>query len=216
MNFAQLRDAVRERCGLTATDQMATATNMGAVVNAALHELEARKPSGWPWNLSTVPFTLTAGTQAYEFTDFAAVGTEIVKIRNVYMLIGTTNQRLEPMGSDALLNTYPTAVPQVPAAWATDGYFLLFGPPPNDAWVTTIQVVLAEPDLVADGDTPRMPNIFHQALVEQAAGIQYRRLGKPNDANLALQAAGQIVTTMMSYSRTRTGPGRLFIRDPNE
>lgn len=216
MNFAQLRDAARERCGLNTTDQMATPDNMGRLVNSALHSIDAKRGSGWPWNLIAFDTTLTFGQEAYQFSDLAPAGTEILKIRNVYLTVATTQQPLEGMGIEALLNVYRSTVPGMPYAWATDGYALVFGPSPNDTWPVAIQALIADPELTDDAQTPRMPSIFHDVIIEWAAYIEYRRTGKPNDANLALQSAMSIVADMRQFARTRTGPGRVFLRDPNE
>lgn len=214
MQFSEFIIETRERSGLLPNDQMASDTFLGQLVNHALGNLEAGVPSGWPWlRQPDILVALTNGTGTYPFATLSA-GQTWRKIRAVRMLVGTDFQELEPMNVTTMRRAFESQIASMPQSWSTDGYNLIVRPIPNDAWQVELDVTVGEPALVDPTDTPLIPDLFHDVVIDQAVAIVKRRTGDAQGAQEALAAVKDGLMQMRQFARTQGGHARTALREP--
>lgn len=217
MNLAEMRVELLERTGLLPRDQMAQPDTLTRQLNTALHWIDDRQPAGWPWlRFHDLPVTLTAGQGSYPFADISGFLTwrKVRSVRLTNSVAAWPLLRVNLATIETQASQQPTITPGAPELWATDGYNLIFGPPPNAGFLDALVDVTAnEPDLVADGDTPLMPSSFHDAIVERAAYLMHRRTGDQSKANAAASSAQDLLVAMRGFGRAETGAMHVQTRD---
>lgn len=217
MNRLQLRDAIRLRVGMLSDDQLGTDANLNDLINQALHAIELEAAAGWPWQLYRGTFPTVVGTEEYGFATIDATNT-IMRIGSLRLLIdGGYEAELAAMGYSDLVSYFATTQQATPEAYAVVGRTVVLRPIPSAVYTVKFSATKAEPDLSADsgaGGTPILPATFHNAIVEQAAYLWYRRSNNSDQANVAKAELTHILSRMLGYAREQAGPGR--IRDTLE
>lgn len=174
MNLAELRDAVRTRCGFNDRDSMHTPASLNAAINEANWDLADEQD--WPWATATETLTTTAGTAEVAVASNWLATIALHSTDNVIF-------RLDPIGIDEIdLYADSQGRPQV---FAEFGGQLVLGPTPDAAYSLRHRYRKAEPELTADDDTPLSPVSMHRLIVERAASLAYLREGNVVEARLA-------------------------------
>jgi len=214
MNRSELRTAIRLRTGMLTDDQMGTDTNLNSLITDAINYLTIEAPAGWPWQVYYGSFDTVAGTETYTFATIDATNT-LLRIATLIMDIdGGHEVELSQQGPSDL-RTYMARTPQgSPECWAVDGATVLLRPVPSAVYTIRFKGYKAEPTLSGDSASPLMPSVFHNAIVEQAAYLWYRRVGNMDAASIAKAETTHLVQKMQAYSRQSGGPSR--IRDVRE
>lgn len=212
MNLGELIEMTRERCGLLAQDQSATDATMTRLVNSALHWVERRNPKGWQW--LRVGGTWTAPASPPDSVALTSVfGTSTVwKVTEVRLVTpGGYSPSLPRLARTALLEDWSNT-PGTPEAWAVDGGRLWLRPIPLAGSVVRSYGVGTEADLASLGDEPLMPEVHHDAIVERAASLLFRRIHDTTESTIAAANADQLVREMLAYDVPYTGPGQIQTR----
>jgi hypothetical protein len=174
VNHAALRAAVRNRMGNPADDALFTDGVVTDLVNAALHYLETEHDWAWLEAVETIATIAATGTYALA----ATYGRSISLTSGGFPLKRVTVEELELLRDAA----------GPPKMWAAYGNQLELVPVPTGVANLRHRFIRTEPDLAADGDTPLMPARWHQAVVDYAANLGYRREGNLQEAGSALAA----------------------------
>ena len=219
MNFTTLQARVAERCGLTSTDASIGSANTGAVanlVNAALRTIEVDYPQGWDW-LRTHGFVNTvSGTETYTFATIstALLMTDISKIVSVSIKSpsGQGHIPLERISRAEAQQLYPATTSSGPAVCWIEGRTLGLRPAPDGVYQLLVTAIKTEVDLVDGANTPAMPSSYHDAIVEKAAELHYRRVHDLPNAAAAAGAYKDWRMRMLSHQRPYVGPGAVRAR----
>jgi hypothetical protein len=191
----QFRTAIAERIGVELSP-----TALNRLVNFALKEVAT--VDQWPWLTNSTTFTTVADQAAYTLGV-----TDVANIIQVSEVGGTV---LDPLSlADADSYAYNASLPIAfgdGAYYALDGATIRIIPTPTDA-STTIRVryMRTEPTLVADGDTPLMPEALDQMVVELAS---YQALNRFPEKHLVEQAG----RALDNYKRLLSGAKRTYLR----
>lgn len=176
MNLAQLRDAVRIRCGFNGSDSFHTNDTLTAAVNEANWALADEHE--WPWltrteTLSTIPGTATL-----------AVASDWQSTVALHRILDTFADRVDPASIDDV-DRYPgqTGVPVIFAEWGNE---LVLAPTPDSIYTLRHRYRRSEPALSADTDTPLSPESLHRLIVLRAAAVAFARDGNVVDSRTVL------------------------------
>src|SRR5690606_18915409 len=142
VNLAQLRQAVRTRCGFNAHDTMHTDDSLNVAINEANWDLADEHE--WPWVAATETLTCTPGTAT---VTPAADWSSTITIHTTENVL----YRLEPVSIDELdLFADSSGRPQVFAVYGSE---ITLGPTPDLAYTLRHRYRRMEPELSADTDT---------------------------------------------------------------
>lgn len=162
--LATLRTKVQERAGIDADDSLFPASVLTSLINAALAEVATL--FDWPWLHEVQTSALVADQADYTPT---GVVTRIKYATVVY-----------PDGEETSLDAwrrqdtphYFSGVPGCPRAYSEEGGTITLHPTPTSGDVPAdlrLGLVVAEPALVADADSPLLPDHYVDILVAAAA-----------------------------------------------
>jgi len=220
VNRGQLETAIRERCGLSATDAKFSDAVLDGYINRALHWIETRKPTGWSWMHVTDLYVPGGSEYEVTLTDlFSNVAQTVravtdIRIRDSADILSDSLTRWP---RDDALSFYPNLTAQgAPEVWATvgatetDGSPGVLFRPTLSADFGDLQVygLATELDLPADDDSPILPARFHDVIVERCAVTVFRRLHDGDQAKEANDEANDWITKMLRADRLYTGPGQ--------
>jgi hypothetical protein len=187
VNLGTMRTAVLTRMGLPSDDALLDSTSLTAFINAALHHIETLHD--WRWLEVSEAVATTAGDNTY------ALASNYRKT----LVDGLTHSDGE------LVRHVPVAQVDVlkgasgpPKVYAVYGAELVLGPNPDATYNLTHRYVKFETDLANDADEPTLPVTWHQALVEYAAYLGFRRINSETDAGAALAAFDGWRTKMLA------------------
>lgn len=219
MNFAVLQGRVAERCGLSSTDASIGSASTGALanlINAALRTIETDYPQGWDW-LRTHGFVNTiSGTETYNFATIstALLMPDISKIVSVSIKSpqGQGHIPLERVSRLEAQQLYPSATSGSPAVVWVEGRVLGLRPSPDGVYQLLTTAIRTEADLVDGSSIPVMPSSYHDAIVEKAAELHYRRVHDLPNAAAASGAYKDWRIRMLSHQRPYVGPGAVRAR----
>lgn len=202
MDRAGLRQAVYDRVGVDTTDQLVTANVVNRFVNAALHLISAEHD--WPWLKATDTVTTVDGTGEYDMP------ADFLRGRQVRI------DGEDPMGrydKSDLDQRWPSSESRgKPYDWTIEGQLIL-RPIPDNVYTVVVDYIREEPELLNDSDEPLMPATFHDAIVERATVLTFRRTGNLERAQAALLEYAEWKKVMVTGDTRRfTGPGRIRIR----
>lgn len=159
MDVDAIRAAVRRRCGVSSSDQLAADTDLLEIIVGVLHEISVERD--WPWLETSRSFNTTAGTASYA-TGTRWVRTHSLKIDNYGPLGFYSRKHLDEW--------YPTsAATGTPRFYSVSGDQLLLFPTPEAVFSVTEVFQQYEPALTAGTDVPLMPLPFHTVIVHAAA-----------------------------------------------
>lgn len=214
MNLGQLRTAVRERCGVLATDQMAGDTAMLTLINEAIHLLELEAVNGWRWNRRQTTFPTVAGDGGYNLSDAETNTASVIVTKVLDLWVSPTSSsglyRMKRLSREEVNTVWRAdGVNNFPQVWAIEGNTIQLGPIPNDAYTITMTYQRGEDDLAADGDEPLMPARYHGAIVEKAAELLLRRIGDLPRAQIANASVKEWITRIRRTHRLYGGGGRV-------
>lgn len=195
MNLSAFRAAVRTRGGWPTGDALYTDAVLTQLVNAAVAYIGTEHD--WAWLEKQVTVNTAAGTNTYTP---AADWQRTISVRH------PDGYQLKRVPIDELdLLTDASGPPKV---YANPGVSLVVAPTPSAIIALSHRYIASEPDLVADADLPLLPARFHQAVVEYAAYLAFRREGNAAEAGAALAAYTTWQEQMMKVaSRYSTSQG---------
>lgn len=173
MNLAQLRSAVRNRCGFNIRDSFHTDDSLNTLINEANWSLADEQD--WPWVTRTETLTATPGTATLTVaTDWAST---------IALHHTTSAGRLNPVSID-VIDEYPNdqGLPQVFTEWNSA---LVVAPTPDAGYTFRHRYRCTEPELTADSDTPLSPEAMHRVIVMKAAALAHARAGNVVEARVA-------------------------------
>lgn len=201
MNLAELVTRVYDRASIAPTDASVTADKVRRALNDALRFIEVDRD--WPWNEHLATLSTVAGQGSYPLpADWA-------KTRRLRVPGERPMDRLSPLELD---DAHPDDAQGTPRHWAVEGDELLLRPVPDGVYAVRHHYLRAEPDLVVDADTPRLPARFHPALVEAAAWLVLRGDREDVRALADFGAFGAWRERMVDDARRHTGPARVRVR----
>lgn len=173
MNLGVMETAVRSRMGIPTDDAMYTDTPLDLDINSAIHHIESL--FDWPWLEAEETIAAVAGTDNY-----APIATWL---RTIALQIGDYPS-LQRIGIEELRAMSASA--GRPFFYAVNREKLWVRPVPAVNTLSfTHTYIRTETDLANDADLPLMPAIWHQAVVEFAAHLGFRRLKKSQQAQEA-------------------------------
>lgn len=208
MNFGELQSAVLARLNMGSDDP--AATNVGSLVNEALHMVEVAHPNGWGYLTRTV--TASVSTSTYTFGQISTTST-VARVLSAKARVDTVWRPLEitsPDEADAHWNsTSETGAPE--AMWVEGQTFTMY-PAPDTTYGLTFRVVISEPDLAATTDSPLLPERFHGAIIAGALVLYYETLQDTNRSQAAAARFDGWIGRMMTALREQRGLPRVRLR----
>jgi hypothetical protein len=109
----------------------------------------------------------------------------------------------------AMLGTFGSYSTGIPECFAVDGQAVYFRPVPQGAFTIHYTAIIMEPDLVDPTDTPLMPAMFHDAIVEAATMLLFRSTQNVGGASICQAAVTDWVRRMREYASPYVGPGQV-------
>lgn len=195
MNLGELRQAVDRRSGVA----FSTAA-LNDLVNEALAKLTLA--ADWPWLWSTYTFTATTddGDQALPVT-FRRV--ESVTIDGYEAHVAS------PQIIDAWDNLYSSDR----RSYTVRGGTLSFRPTQTTGTSISVRYIAAEARLEDDADEPLLPEQYHDALIDLAAGLALERTGNLTRARLLTDRFNEWAVGMKRTAlRVGGNAGRIHVR----
>lgn len=195
MNLSEIRDAVLRRSGV-AYDS----TALDDLVNEALAKITVA--ADWPWLWDT-----------YEFSATADVGDEVLPagLRRIdkVTIDGYEAYLTSHTEIDAWDNTYSTSR----RGYSVLGDRFYFRPTQSAGVTVTIRYLAGEDRLEDDTDEPYLPEQYHDALIDFAAGLALERAGNLARARLLTDRFDQWVRDMRRTALSMSGrSGRIRVR----
>ena len=202
MNLGELRGAVNRRTGI-AVDTAA----LNDWINFALTEIALE--DRWPWLEAQTTFTTVAGTNVYTLTP--------TTVRTVISVVDANGNAYDP-ASDRDLLIFSTGDDLV-SQFSEDGKWfsakaqqLRIAPTPSSAFVVTVSYISNEPRLLADIDSPLLPEVYHEAIIERAAlEVVSRRNQVSSDsrkADMYMKNYNRLLMKMKREALRYVGPAR--------
>jgi hypothetical protein len=180
MNFVELVDRLRVECGVSGST-LSSVQNLGGELNrlktwidAAWFELQVAR-TDWKFMRADVSFSITAGKQKYTPTEAGVPLLKIWKQDSFWIediSRGLSDQ--QPLGEMQWEHFREMYVRGVQTAQRPMCYTvhpdksLWFGPLPDTTYNMTGEAWLKPSHLVADDDTPVMPEDYHMVIVYEA------------------------------------------------
>lgn len=182
MNFIQLAQRLRLECGVSGTGPVTVLGQSGEMerlvewVRTADYELQLEHPD-FDWMRTTVQFNTVAGQPTYTLTDIAITNHgkwKMDSFRSYETAIGTNSELfLGNIGYDQWRDQYqynalrnvsnrPIAIAQAPDK------SLCLGPKPDKIYTVVGEYWKTPTSMVADTDTPALPERYHMAIVYRA------------------------------------------------
>lgn len=167
MTLTQLRDAVRVRLGVPASDNFFTDATLTDLINEAVQTYSVE--FDWPWLEATTTFATVANQEGYAVpADW--VRTQVLTPPDDYPLryisLNELRQRNEVGGlfSAQFPDSYTVAQDQIKLS-----------PIPQSVRTYTHDYIKAEPTLSGASDTPLCPAQFQYIIVAKACALGYMR-----------------------------------------
>lgn len=200
MNLAQLRDAVRTRIGVPASDTFYQDQTVTDLVNEALAVIATE--ADWPWLEASTTFSLVAGTATY------TPPADWTRTRSLCI-----------DGFDAMewrslieLREWPTTIVDTPRYFNVNVEQITVRPVPAAARTVIHDYVVDEPTLSADTDTPLMPSQYHYAIVAYAVHLAHMRSGDVQRATASMADYQSWLRRITDNRRRQTGGLRVRVR----
>lgn len=190
MDLATFRSELRTRIGVPDDDAYFTDAVCKQLINATLHKLEGE--ADWPW-LETKETVATVNAQEAYTPGASWIRTIAVK--------GADSVPLERVSIEEI--DADTGSAANPRRFAVIEQKLYVRPIPTGIVNLTHRFIRSEPDLAADGESPLVPSIYHQAIVEAAASFAFRRAHRIEDAKVAAETYDAWLKSMLK----RVDPG---------
>lgn len=162
MDLTAFQAALRTRLGVPSSDGLYPAATLTELINSGLHYSETE--FAWPWLEKEGNVVTAIGTSSYALpADYRSS-------------IGVLNPDGFPLEQvDAKMLRLIVGASGKPKLWDVQGVNLRLAPNP-DAIATLIHVYIGtETDLAAGADLPKIPAVYHNAVVEAAAYLAFRR-----------------------------------------
>jgi len=198
LNLGQFRTALDRLTGTSADTTAQTEW-----INFALNELSLE--DRWPWLEKTTTVSLVNGTASY------ALPTDVRTVTVVF----DANANVYDEASIRDLVTFQQVGDDIPAQfgegyfYSTDGLNIYVSPTPSASGTLTVKYVANETALAGDSDTPLLPAVYHEAVVQLAAlKIGQRRMGGSDDTrriDLYQRTYNRLIGKMKREALRRTG-----------
>lgn len=190
MNLAALRTAVDRRTGVS-YDPAATTE----VLNEALQRVSTEHH--WPWLQTAWRPALIAGQAAYTPP------------------YGTTSVRSVAINGHEINRAHIATIDGDVSwsGWAFEGEQLVISPTPGGGETVVVRISQTEGPLSLDGDTPLLPEEWHQTvLVNLAAAIVLERLDEFQRADRRMKDYEAALRRMLRTGRRARGPVAARVR----
>jgi hypothetical protein len=192
VNLAELRDAVHQRTGI-AVDPGALTVMVNQAANAIAAEAD------WPWLHAADTFDTVAGQSVYPVpADWTRTRSIVVGGRTL------AHANIRDLESDSIPRTSQYV-------WTVEGDELHLRPTPARPAAVLHRYVTSERALLVDGDRPRLPVMFHPAIVAYTAYLVFVR-ADDRRAEAMLEDCGRWLKRMRDDVRRKTGPFRVRVR----
>jgi hypothetical protein len=156
MNVSEYREAVRLAVGLAPQDAVLTDETCLWALNGALSTIATDKD--WPWH-----YTEEA---AATVEDQPTIPLPANHTRTVFIVVDEN----EPLQTSTHIElSYDRETTGVPRAYAAEANDIRLWPIPDDAYDVIHAFYRSEPALLADTDTPLLPDAYSERLVLEAA-----------------------------------------------
>lgn len=218
MQLTDLRDAVRQRVGVSSADQLAGDAAVTDLLNSALRRVTMDNKVGWPWLRRDLAPSTAAGIETYPFKGGATHALDaaltVDKVVSVAVAVAQSYVPLERTLLPLLRDNYTfVAGSGVPLAWAPNGRAITFGPVPDAAYTLRVTAVVAEDALVDGTDEPLLPDTFIDLLIDKAAAMLCMRMRNPGDAQGFEVAYRGSLMAALAYAKTYVGPAQVIESD---
>lgn len=182
MNFLQLCQRTREKCGISGSGPAAVTGQSGEMlrvvnwVNEAWMEIQNSR-TNWMWMRGEFTFNTVAAQQAYTLTDAGVAATHshwwIDTLRIYRTDVGVNDEQhlhktdyaafRDVYQFSARMNGRPTAVAERPWDQA-----LLLGPVPEQIYTVVGEYQKKATEMAANIDVPSLPTQYHMLIVYEA------------------------------------------------
>lgn len=202
-NLEQLRDALRVRIGLPASDAMYTAPVLDDLVNESIQAISLE--ADWFYLQATAPLITVVGQQLY--TPPVLTG---------HTWLRTVN--LTPVDSYALAWRSVTEIREVGSATADSQYYSIFGdqlmlaPIPSRVYTIVHDYIRTEPILFDVSSQPLIPVPFRPAVVHLGAAMAHLRQNELTRYESEMRAYQTWLTRMRDNRRRSADPARVRVR----
>lgn len=200
MNLGQLRTSVKENLGILANDGFFTDTMLNGFINKALRKIDSEHE--WPWNQVT---DTLATVNNQEYVSLPAGWTKTIA------LTINENDSLEAV-SLASLRSLGTSGIGMPTQFAIQSDKIYIRPVPNDVFSFTHDYMVTEPTLTADGNTPRLPEQYHDAIVDLACFYGALKAKEMGMADRFQDAYTHWISIMRKDVRRMTSAPSIYVR----
>lgn len=187
MDLQTMRGKLRTRLGVPDSDGLYTDTVVDSLINSALHYLESE--AAWGWLEAEETVTTINGTATYALPAGFRASIGVTSPDGYGLEKATAEHHRLLRGASG-----------VPKVWDIFAATLRFAPTPATGLAFTHIYIGAEAELEADDDTPLLPAVWHDAVVEYAAYLGFRRWGSATEAGSALAAYETWLEQMMKQA----------------
>lgn len=210
MNLGLLRTAVYDQTGLDANDGLVTPAVVTSRLNRAIHAYEAE--GTFPWLQQSEIITTVAGTDTYTPGATAPAGVTWLRTSEIRDANQDSNV-LNWQSPTELDDKWNLTMQGFPKDFTIYQDRIILRPIPDAAYTLLHRFEQTEIDLVADSDTPILPAMYHEVLIEYASYLCFRRSRETERMQEALNAYNSWVVKMRSRALRRADlPGRVRIR----
>lgn len=192
MNLGQFRNAIRIRLGVPDNDALYTNDVLLNLVNSSLRIIDG--VAVWRWLEAEQELNTEAGVRNYDLP---------ANYRSSIFVVDTFGFELER--ATAMHHRLLRGASGRPKVWDVYGDNLRLAPAPDAVYGLTHAYIKGEIALAADADVPLLPEVWHQAVVEQATYLAQRRWGNLDEAGSALAAYNAILDQMRPNASAYTG-----------
>lgn len=205
LNLEEMRDAVRVRVGVPASDSFFDQVTLDSIINEALQHVSLDRD--WPWLDETTTFVTVSGTQSYvPPADWLRTKSLIISTPTEYETLQWRSlQEIREIGN----STTELGLPYLYTIYADE---ILLAPAPAGVYTFRHDYIAQEPQLQANTDEPRMPEQFRWSVVQFAVYLAQLRQGDMARAQAAMQGYNQWLERMHEHTQRVTVPLRVRVR----
>lgn len=206
MDLAQARDAVYLRTGYDSSDGQLTPQIVTECLRSALNFLATERD--WDWLQTSESLSTVSGTPYV--TPLAGSASGVTWVRTLNLVVSDASQIVQaPWPS---YRAFPPDATGQPYKYAEQQGRLYLWPVPDGVYTLYHDFIRGEPALTSDTSVPLLPAYFHDAWVEKAATIAYRRVGEPARAGEADAIYKDWLRVMVDNRKRSAGPYKIRVR----
>ena len=174
MDLDTFRTNIRLRLGIPSGDAMFSDTDLMNLTNTSIRHLSAE--ADWDWLIGSESINTVDATET--------ITPGATWVRTIDLTIGVYAP-LRKITVDEL--DYMDGASGQPKFYAVMGGGIVLRPIPNAVYAIQHRFVKSETALTSGANTPLVPTVFHDAIVEYASYLAFRRINQMTDAKAALE-----------------------------